>query len=76
MEIKRRLRRVGNSVMLSIPSETLEESGFQEGQTVVLRSRFGHIEVEPAEGPDAEVAAFTARFVSRYREALQRLADL
>lgn len=76
MEIKRRLRRVGNSVMVPIPPELLQESGFTEGQVVRLRSRLGHIELDSDEGPDAEVAAFAARFIDRYRDALQRLADL
>lgn len=76
MEIKRRLERVGNSVMVPIPPECLEESGFREGQIVRIRPRFGGIELEPEPDdlPNADVAAFTARFVERYRDALKRLA--
>ena len=76
MEVKGNLRRVGNSVMVPIPPELLEESGLQAGQVVRLRSRFGHIDLEADEGPDPEVAAFAARFVDRYRDALKQLAEL
>ena len=62
--------------MVPIPPECLEESGFHEGQMIRLRSRFGHIDIDSDTGPDAEVAAFAARFVDRYHEALSRLADL
>jgi antitoxin component of MazEF toxin-antitoxin module len=76
MEIERKLRRVGNSVMIPIPPELLQESGFKEGQVVRLRSRVGHIDLDSDQGPDAEVAAFAARFLERYEEALSRLAEL
>jgi antitoxin component of MazEF toxin-antitoxin module len=76
MEIKRKLRKVGNSVMVPIPPEALQESGFREGDVVQLRARLGHIDLDSDHGPDAEVAAFAARFTERYREALRRLADL
>ncbi len=76
MEIKRKLRKVGNSIMVPIPPELLQESGFKQGQVVRLRSRLGHIDLDSDEGPDAEIAAFAARFTERYREALRRLAEL
>lgn len=76
MESKRKLRKVGNSLMVPIPPEMLRESGFEEGQVLQLRSRFGHIDLEPEHGPDAEVAAFARRFTRQYREALTRLAEL
>ncbi|HLQ34699.1 MAG TPA: hypothetical protein VK457_18590 [Chloroflexota bacterium] len=75
MEIERRLRRVGGSVMLPLPPEMLTESGLAPGDVVRLKSRPGHIEIAPTEGPDLEVAAFAARFTRRYREALARLAQ-
>jgi len=78
VEIKRKLRKVGNSVMLAMPPETLAESGFEEGQLMRIRSQRGRIEVEPDVDvvPDAEIVAFAARFTDRYREALSRLAEL
>lgn len=62
--------------MLAIPPETLADTGLTEGQTVTLRSRPGHLEIEPEDVPDEDVTAFTSRFVERYREALRQLADL
>jgi hypothetical protein len=75
MEIERRLRRVGGSVMLPLPPGMLRESGLGDGDVVRLRSRPGRIEISPVEGPDLEVAAFAARFTRRYREALARLGQ-
>jgi antitoxin component of MazEF toxin-antitoxin module len=76
MEIKRKLRKVGNSIMVPIPPEALRESGFQEGQVIRVRSRYGHIDLDADDAPDAEIVAFAARFVARYQDALSRLADL
>lgn len=75
MEVKRRLRRVGNSIMVPIPPEMLRESGLVEGQTVRLRSSVGHIDLDTDSDIDAEVVSFASRFVERYRDALQRLAE-
>ncbi|HLG69515.1 MAG TPA: hypothetical protein VK009_03720 [Chloroflexota bacterium] len=75
MEVQRKLRRVGGSVMLPLPPQMLAESGLKAEDVVRLRSRPGTIEVSPAEGPDMEVAAFAARFSRRYRDALARLAQ-
>jgi len=61
--------------MLPIPPELLRESGLASGQSVRLRSRPGHIEIEPAETPGTEVVAFAQRFARRYRRALAQLAD-
>ena len=61
--------------MLPIPAEMLKETGLQEGDEVRLRSRLGRIDIEAYGLPDAEVAAFAVRFMGRYREALQRLAE-
>jgi antitoxin component of MazEF toxin-antitoxin module len=75
VKVKRKLRRVGNSVMVPIPPEALGESGLKVGQEVVVRVRYGQIELVPSEGPGADVAAFAARFVDRYRDALSCLAQ-
>jgi anaerobic selenocysteine-containing dehydrogenase len=75
MELERTLRKVGGSVMLPLPPETLAESGLQMGDSVRIISRPGRIEVAPAPTPDDEVAAFAARFARRYHDALARLAQ-
>lgn len=75
MEVQRKLRRVGGSVMLPLPPEMLRESGLRADDIVRLRSRPGSIEIAPAEGPDMDVAAFAARFSRRYRDALASLVQ-
>lgn len=75
MELKRKLRKVGGSVMVPIPPELLRDSGLQLDSVVRLRSQPGRIEIEPTEAsPNPEVVAFAARFTTRYRQALKELA--
>jgi len=76
MIIIRKIRKVGNSLMIPLPPETISESGFQEGMEVAIGSRPGHVDLDPAGTPDKWLAEFTARFTERYREDLAELADL
>jgi antitoxin component of MazEF toxin-antitoxin module len=73
MELERRLRRVGGSVMVPLPPEMLAEAGLSVGQAVRLRSRRGAIAIEAMDVPASGVVTFAARFVDRYREDLSRL---
>lgn len=74
--ITRKIRKVGNSLMIPLPPETLAESGFREGMEVAIESRPGHVDLEPAGVPDRSLVEFAARFSERYREDLAELADL
>lgn len=74
--ITRKIRKVGNSLMIPLPPETLSESGFKEGMEVAIASRPGLVELEPAAVPDKSLVEFAARFTERYREDLAELADL
>jgi antitoxin component of MazEF toxin-antitoxin module len=75
MELTRRLRKVGGSIMVSIPPELLRDSGLQLDAVVRLRSQPGRIEIEPTEAsPSQDVVSFAARFTTRYRQALKELA--
>jgi len=76
MIITRKVRKVGNSLMIPLPPETLSESGFTEGMEVAIGSRPGHVDLDPAGIPDTWLVEFTARFTERYREDLAELADL
>jgi antitoxin component of MazEF toxin-antitoxin module len=74
--ITRKIRKVGNSLMIPLPPETISESGFKEGMEVAIASRPGHVDLEPAGVPDKSLVEFAARFTERYKEDLADLADL
>jgi len=74
MELTRKLRRVGGSVMLPIPPEVMRESGLAAGQEVLLKSRPGHIDIQSVTLPSTEALDFAQRFSTKYREALAELA--
>lgn len=74
--ITRKIRKVGNSLMIPLPPETISEAGFQEGMEVAIASRPGHVDLDPAGVPDRSLIEFAARFTERYREDLAELADL
>jgi antitoxin component of MazEF toxin-antitoxin module len=74
--ITRKIRKVGNSLMIPLPPETISESGFKEGMEVAIDSRPGHVELDPAGGPDKWLVEFTDRFTERYRDDLAELAEL
>ena len=76
MQITRRIRKVGNSLMVPLPPETLSEAGFAEGQEVSITSRPGHVDLDPPGAPERWLVEFAARFTDRYREDLAELAEL
>lgn len=76
METRRRLNKVGGSVMLSIPPEILDELALEAGSEVKLTSGGGRIRVEPAvPRPSPEAVDSMRRFMGEYDEALRNLAD-
>ncbi len=76
METRRKLNKVGGSVMLPIPPEMLEELALEAGSEVKVVSGNGQIQVEPAvRRPSPEVAEFMRRFMGQYDQALRNLAD-
>ncbi len=74
--ITRKIRKVGNSLMIPLPPETISESGFKEGMELSIDSRPGHVDLDLAGVPDKWLVEFTARFTTRYLEDLAELADL
>jgi len=74
MEITRKLRKVAGSIMVPLPPEVLEESGLTVDTTVVIRSRHGHVEIEPEAAPDSDAMAFMDSFLAEYAEAMAKLA--
>jgi antitoxin component of MazEF toxin-antitoxin module len=69
------LKSIGESVMVSIPPEMLEEMGLQVGQDILLTSEGSAIRLElsvPQPSPNA--VEFAARFTEKYEQALRNLA--
>lgn len=76
METRRRLKKVGGSVMLAIPAEIAAELGLEAESEVRVSSEEGAFRVEPLRGrPPEDVARFMARFTEKYDEALRNLAE-
>ena len=70
-----RVRRVGNSKVLSIPRE-LERIGFVDGAQVVIQDLpSGEVRLLPADQVRAMVREYGRRVVSQNRKALDILAD-
>ena len=78
----RRLFKTGNSVVVSLPKEILEDLGIKEGGRVNLDldREQRRVILTPAEesvaiaGVDEEFAHQVDTFIKQYREALQELA--
>ena len=76
MEIERKLRKVGGSVMVPIPPEMLDELQLRADQSVRIVSEGGGIRIEPAlPRPSPEVVEFAAKFMDEYEDVLRDLAD-
>ena len=76
----RKIFRTGNSLVVSLPRDTLESVGLSEGAEVSLevdRAR-GQIILTPARKPPPDVdetfARQVAEFIEEYRPALEALA--
>lgn len=75
METKRRLRRVGHSVALTIPTDLLEDAGLKVDDEVTIRSGPGTLEVSAAPPDlDPEFVEWVYRHVRQYEEAYRELA--
>ena len=70
-----RLRRVGNSVVVTLPSQILDSAHLAEDQTVSVEIGDGAVIIRPWD-PDAHAAwqAYTA-LEPHYRNANRKLAD-
>lgn len=76
MQTRRKLRKVGGSVMLPIPPEMLKELGLEAGKEVVLTSEGGVVRMTPSEpGPPEDLIEFAHRFTKKYETALKNLAQ-
>lgn len=76
----RKIFKTGNSMVIALPKEMLEQLRVGEGAevSVELDIESNHIVIAPlpsaAEGVDAEFARQVAEFIAAYRPALEALA--
>ena len=76
MHRRQRLRKVGESVMIEVPSEMLEEMGLKVGQEVLLTSEESPLRIEPSvPRPSPEAIEFAARFTKKYEVAMRNLSQ-
>jgi hypothetical protein len=82
MIITRKIRKVGNSLMIPLPPETISESGFKGGMELAIGSRPGHIDLVPRtshhisqrqKGQDPRVIDIAWRAQRRLYKRWQRL---
>ncbi len=78
----RRLFKTGNSIVLSLPKEVLDELGIKDGESVNLELDRGQrrVIIAPVEksvaiaGVNEEFARQVDEFIQQYRPALEELA--
>jgi antitoxin MazE len=78
----RRLFKTGNSIVLSLPKEVLDDLGMKEGGSVNLELDHEHrkVTITPVEKPveiggvNEEFAHHVEAFIEQYRSALEELA--
>jgi antitoxin component of MazEF toxin-antitoxin module len=73
-EMTRKLRKVGGSIMVPLPPEILQDAGLTEGDSVVIRSSPGQVQIEAEAVPDPDALEFLDAFLTEYREAMAKLA--
>lgn len=60
--------------MVPVPPEALRAAGMKAGDSVVVRSRLGRLEILREDGPDADALDFMDSFLTEYGEAMEKLA--
>jgi antitoxin component of MazEF toxin-antitoxin module len=71
-----KILKVGSSAAVTIPKKSLAELGLKPGDrvSVEIDTKRKIVTIEPAVKIDAELIAWTKRFIERYRPALEALA--
>jgi putative addiction module antidote len=69
------LRKIGNSVGVIIPKETLDRFGLKEGDELGLEARDGGIFLKPTDEEFARQVEIGRAFMDRYKIALKKLAE-
>jgi putative addiction module antidote len=75
MIMQTKVRKIGNSLGIVLPKESLEQLQVKEGQAVYLtRAPDGALRLSPEDPAFAEKAAIVDSLMDRYRNALRELA--
>ena len=69
------LRKIGNSVGVIIPKETLDRFGLKEGDELDLQAKDGGIFLKPTDEEFARQIEIGRAFMDRYKVALKKLAE-
>lgn len=69
------LRKIGNSVGLIIPKETLEWIGLKEGDELNLEQKDGGIFLKPTNEEFSRQIELGRAFMERYKVPLKKLAE-
>lgn len=69
------LRKIGNSVGVIIPKETLDSFGLKEGDEVNMETTEGGIFLKPTDEEFARQIDIGRKFMDRYKTALKKLAE-
>ena len=69
------LRKIGNSVGVILPKETLDRFGLKEGDELSLESKDGGIVLKPTDEEFTRQIELGRKFMDKYKVALQKLAE-
>jgi putative addiction module antidote len=72
--IQLKIRKVGNSLGVTLPAGAVQALHVREGDTVYLTETAGGYRLTPYDPAFAESMKVAERFLSRYRNALRDLA--
>ncbi|EGQ3866716.1 TPA: AbrB/MazE/SpoVT family DNA-binding domain-containing protein [Staphylococcus pseudintermedius] len=75
-DLKRKVRKVGNSVTLSIPNSLLERVGIKVGEEVSIKiNENGNIELEKHVDREKEVIAKANKVFAQYNKTMKDLVQ-
>ena len=75
MTMQTKVRKIGNSLGIVLPKESLEQLQVKEGQAVYLtRAPDGALRLSPERPGFSEMMALAEKGMDRYRNALRELA--
>ncbi len=70
------LRKVGSSLVTTIPAEVVQELHLEEGQSLEVSKSNGRIILMPVNAKMENAKAAHDKIIKKYRAAFQKLADV